>query len=70
MATRMGRPPLPPGERRSVRLPILLTTGERELIGTGAAAAGEDVSTFTRAAALSRARREIARQPRSQPAAE
>lgn len=54
---RTGRPPLPADQRRSVRLPILLTEAERATLGEAAEKAGTDVTTFVREAALAKAKR-------------
>jgi hypothetical protein len=49
---RVGRPPLPPAERRSERLMVNLTPGERRRLAAAAERRGETVSDLLRDLAL------------------
>lgn len=57
IAITMVRPLLPESERRSEVLQLRLTKGERKGMEEGAAAAGERLSEFIRAAAMDRVER-------------
>jgi uncharacterized protein (DUF1778 family) len=50
--TRIGRPKLKVKEKRSVRIPIMVTMEESERIEQAAKAAGKPVSSFCREAIL------------------
>lgn len=52
-----GRPPLPPEERRSVRMVVKLTEDEREELERAAAARGQPLTVYVRSRALISARR-------------
>lgn len=54
---RAGRPPIEPEDRRTKLLRVLTTEGEREELNRAAQMVGLDVSTWVRAVALERARR-------------
>lgn len=54
---RAGRPPIEPEDRRTKLLRVLTTEAEREELNRAAQAVGLDVSTWVRAVALERARR-------------
>lgn len=54
---RTGRPPLPADQRRSNRLPVLLTEAERAALDAAAEKVGTDTSSYVRDAALAKAKR-------------
>jgi hypothetical protein len=53
----MGRPPLPPEQRRAHSLRMTLTSGEREAVERAAQEAGLSLSDYCRAAVLRALRR-------------
>jgi uncharacterized protein (DUF1778 family) len=48
---------MPPEQRRTVRVPIMLTTAEHAIVSSAATHAGVTISDYLRTAALAKAKR-------------
>ena len=49
---RMGRPPLPEGQARTIGFTVRITEAEQEVLATAAARAGKPVAKWARAALI------------------